>query len=32
MKSVMFNEPTIAIKQDILREGIAKTRSDMGAS
>jgi len=32
MKSVMFNEPTIAMKQDVLREGIAKTRADMGAS
>jgi uncharacterized protein len=32
MKNVLFNEPTIAMKQDILHDGIAKVRSDMGAS
>ncbi|NQV19804.1 MAG: YkgJ family cysteine cluster protein [Rhodospirillales bacterium] len=31
MKNVMFNEPTISMKQDVLRAGIAKTRSELGA-
>jgi hypothetical protein len=32
LKNVLFNEPTIAMKQEVLREGIAKSRSDLGAS
>jgi Fe-S-cluster containining protein len=30
MKNVMFNEPTIALKEGILREAAARARGDMG--
>ena len=31
LKNVMFNEPTITLKQQVLHEAMAKARSDMGA-
>jgi uncharacterized protein len=31
LKNVMFNEPTISMKQEVLRGAIARTRDEMGA-
>jgi len=31
MKNVMFNEPTISLKELVLRDSISKARADMGA-
>lgn len=30
-RNVLFNEPTIALKEDVLREAIAKAQRDLGA-
>ena len=32
LKNVIYGEPTISMKESVLREGIAKTRNDFGAS
>jgi Fe-S-cluster containining protein len=32
LKNVMFNEPTIAMKEAVLQEAVAKARGDLGAS
>ena len=32
LKNVMFNEPTVSMKQDVLQGAIARTRGDLGAS
>ena len=32
LKNVLFNEPTIAIKEDVLQRAIAATRDDMGGA
>lgn len=32
MKNVMFQEPTITMKEDILQAAAAKARADMGAN
>ena len=31
MKNVMFNEPTISLKERVMQEAIARTREDLGA-
>ena len=30
MKNVFFNEPTIALREDVLRQAIAQKREDVG--
>ncbi|MBF0325211.1 MAG: YkgJ family cysteine cluster protein [Alphaproteobacteria bacterium] len=32
MKNVLFNEPTILLKEQVLQQAIAKARTDLGAS
>jgi hypothetical protein len=32
LKNVMFNEPTISMKQQVLQEAIGRTRDDLGAA
>lgn len=32
LKNVLFNEPTITLKEQVLQEAIAKARTDMGAA
>lgn len=32
LKNVLFNEPTIAMRQSVLREAIAATRAELGAT
>jgi Fe-S-cluster containining protein len=32
MKSVMFNEPTLALREDVLRRAIARQREDVGGA
>ncbi len=32
LRNVIFNEPTIAMKETVLQQAIAKTREDMGAT
>lgn len=32
LKNVMFNEPTMAMREDVLNRAIAKTRDEMGAA
>ncbi len=32
MKNVMFNEPTVSLKEPVLREAISKARENMGAT
>jgi hypothetical protein len=31
MKNVMFNEPTLTMKPDVLQAAIARSRDDLGA-
>jgi hypothetical protein len=31
LKNVMFNEPTISMKQEVPQDAIARTRDEMGA-
>jgi Fe-S-cluster containining protein len=32
LKNVLFNEPTVSLRESVLKEAIAATRSEMGAS
>ncbi|MDH3968635.1 MAG: hypothetical protein OEU56_16580, partial [Rhodospirillales bacterium] len=32
LKNVLFNEPTVSLRESVLKEAIAATRAEMGAT